>query len=57
MLHFLESHLELASIQEIGDLKFRDLLMLQINLDEERLVEIISKILSGKINGSGSKRK
>jgi hypothetical protein len=57
MLHFLESHLELASIQEIGDLKFRDLLMLQINLDEERLVEIISKILSAKINGSGSKRK
>lgn len=57
MLHFLESHLELASIQEIGDLKFRDLLMLQINLDVERLVEIISKILSGKINGSGSKRK
>lgn len=57
MLHFLESHLELASIQEIGDLKFRDLLMLQIKLDAERFVEIISKILSGKINGSGSKRK
>jgi hypothetical protein len=50
-------HTQLATIPEIGYLKYRELLQLQTTFDEEKMVTLITKILTAKSEGMASKRK